>query len=148
MFTHRTIRLIGEPQRETALAAIRNLPVREEKPLEVVIREETKARGLDQNALYWAGPLADIAEQAFIVGKQYSSEVWHEYFKREYLPDLDDDELPLMVKEGYRKWDYLPNGERVLVGSTTQLTKYGFTAYLQQVEAHGAELGVMFRRAA
>lgn len=142
----RTIRLIGEQQRETAINALRHLPVNPDKPLEVVIREEKKARGQDQNALMWAGPLKDIAEQAWVNGQQYSADVWHEYFKREYLPELDDEDYERMVKDGYRKWDVLPNGERVLVGSTTQLTKYGFSVYLQQIEAHGADLGVMFRQ--
>lgn len=44
----------------------------------------------------------------------------------------------------YKKWDYMPNGERVLVGSTTDLSKYGFGQYLEQIYANGASLGVMF----
>jgi hypothetical protein len=31
-----------------------------------------------------------------------------------------------------------------LVGSTTDLTVYGFSQYLEQVTAHGASLGVQF----
>jgi len=141
----RTIRLVGEAQRETAINALRHLPVNSDRPLEIVIREEKKVRGLDQNALMWAGPLKDIAEQAWVNGRQYSAAVWHEAMKRFYLPEETDAEYERMVKDGYKKWECLPTtGEPVLVGSTTQLTKYGFSVYLQQVESHGAELGVLF----
>ncbi len=143
-FQTRQIRIVGQMQKDTAIAAIQNLPVLGDKPLVVTIGEERKARGLDANALYWAGPLRSLAEQAWVDGKQYSAEVWHEAMKREFLPELDNPEIDRQAKESYRKWDYLPNGERVLIGSTTQLTKYGFSLYLQQVEAYGASLGVLF----
>jgi hypothetical protein len=39
----------------------------------------------------------------------------------------------------------MPSGERVLIGSTTQLTVRGFAQYLTRVEAYGAqELSVEF----
>jgi hypothetical protein len=138
----RKIRLIGEIQREAAIAALRNAPIDPDKPLEYLLREEVKARKPDQNALMWSGPLADIAEQGYVDGRTFSAEVWHEYFKREYLPEEFDQAL---CKDGYRKWDYTPKGERVLVGSTTQLTVRGFALYLKQVEAYAqTELGVQF----
>ncbi|MCR4297557.1 MAG: recombination protein NinB [Gallionella sp.] len=149
-FKTRTIRLIGQSQRDIALAAVTNAPLDPDKPIEVVIREERKTRKLDQNAAYHAGPLRDIAEQAWIDGKQYSAEVWHEYFKREYLPEdgkYGDLDIELLAKEGYRKWASDPAGERVLIGSTTQLTVRGMAQYMQQVEAHGASLGVQFHEA-
>ena len=140
-FQTRQVFLRTEQQRALVTALLPNLPLDEENPLEVVIRERVKARGLDQNALMWAGPLADIAAQAWVNGRQFSAEVWHEHFKREHLPEEFDPEL---TKEGYRKWDYTPAGERVLIGSTTQLTKRGFSQYLEQIEADGAGMGVMF----
>ena len=140
-FEQRKIRLIGETQRETALALLRNLPLDPVRPLEVLFREEPKMRKLDQNAAMWAGPLRDIAEQAWVSGRQFSAEVWHETYKREFLPEEFDPEL---CKEGYRKWDYTPKGDRVLVGSSTQLTVRGFAQYLEQVIADGANRGVMF----
>lgn len=142
----RTIRLVGETQREAAIAALRHVPIDSERPLELILREEKKGRSLDANALMWAGPLREIAEQAWVDGRQYSAEVWHEAMKRWYLPEETDAEFERMVKDGYVKWAILPvNGEPVLIGSTTQLTKYGFSVYLQQVEAHGASLGVLFQ---
>lgn len=145
-YKQRTFRLIGYDQINLLAAVVRNLPVDAVNPLEVIIREEKKPRKLDQNALMWAGPLRDIAEQAWVHGKQFSAEVWHEHLKREFLPD-ESDQFGFSaerVKDGYRKWDYLPNGQRVLIGSTTQLTVKGFAHYLEQVYAYGASLGVQF----
>ena len=145
-FKTRTFRLVSHEQLNVLAALVRNLPTDPDKPLEVVVREEKRARKLDQNALMWAGPLRDIAEQAWVHGKQFSAEIWHEHIKREALPDETD---PFSfhadhVKDGYRKWDYTPKGQRVLVGSTTQLTVKGFAHYLEQVYACGASLGVQF----
>ena len=138
----RKILLRAEQQRESAIAALRNAPLDPDKPLEFVLREEVKARKPDQNALMWSGPLADIEEQGYVNGRTYKAEVWHEHFKREYLPEEFD---PALCKEGYRKWDYTPAGERVLVGSTKELTIRGFALYLKQVEAYAqVELGVQF----
>ena len=146
-FRTRIIKLVGKPQLDAAFALLRNLPLGAD--LEVVIRKAVKGRTLDQNAAMWAGPLRDISEQAWIEGRQFSIEVWHDHFKREYLPDefaISREELEHAVKhpDTYRKWDIGPGGDRVLVGSTTELTKSGFTDYLRQVEAFGAELGVQF----
>lgn len=140
-FITRTIRLVGEMQLNTALALLPNLPLDSAKPLELVIREEVRARKQDQNSAMWSGPLADIAQQAYVQGRTYSAEIWHEHFKTEYLPEEFDAEL---TKDGYVKWDFTPAGERILVGSTKQLTIKGFAQYLQQVEAYGASLGVQF----
>lgn len=138
----RKILLRAEAQREIAIRVLQNAPLDDARPLEFLLREEVKARKLDQNALMWIGPLADIAAQAYVKGRQYSAEVWHEFFKREFLPEEFDPEL---CKEGYRKWEYMPSGERVLIGSTTQLTVRGFAQYLTQVESYGAqELAVTF----
>jgi len=146
MIKTRIIILVGQPQKDLAKAAIDNLPF--EPQMEVVIRPVTKARSLDANALYWVR-LGEIAEQAWVQGRQYLPEVWAEYFKRAFLPDesiYGAEELQRRVKDidRYRKWDIAPDGSRLLTGSTTQLTAFGFSEYLQQVEAYGASLGVQF----
>lgn len=141
-FETRKIILRGEQQRETALALISNLPVDSAKPLEVLVREEVRVRKPDQNSLMWSGPLKDIAEQAYVNGRTFSDVVWHHHFKVEYLPEEYDPEL--CKDESYRKWDYTPTDERVLVGSTTDLTIKGFSLYLEQVYADGANRGVEF----
>ena len=136
----RTLILAGKPQRETVCMLIDNAP----SGVEVVIREPITRRGADANSLMWAGPLKDIAEQVWLDGKQYSAEVWHEFFKREYLPDETDPESDGLYRDGYHKWAYMPGGERVCIGSSTQLTVRGFAQYLEQVYAAGANHGVKF----
>ena len=141
-YQKRTVIIRGVEQRDLAAAMVANCPIDPHRPLAVTLGEQVKARGLDQNALMWSGPLREIAEQAWVEGRQYTAEVWHAFFKRSFLFEDDDIDLAEMVKEGYRKWDYDPEGERILVGSTTQLTKRGFSNYLEQIFAYGAGLGV------
>jgi len=148
-FTTRIIKLVGVDQRDLAVAMVKNAPIDPHNPLEIRVGEAVKVRTLDQNAAYHAGPLRDIADQAWIEGRQYSAAVLHEHFKAEYLPyegELMGDELARRVKspETYRKWDFKPNGDRVLVGSTTELTKFGFGEFMEQVQAFGSNLGVKF----
>ena len=140
-FTTRTLLLRNEPVRNNLLALVRNLPLDDAYPLEVVIREQIKGRRPSQNDLYWAGPLRDISEQGWIEGRRFDAETWHVFFRRELLPEEFDPEL---CRENYRKWEYDPGGERVLVGSTTQLTVKGFSSYLEGVYAYGAGIGVNF----
>lgn len=140
-FITRKVMLRTAAERERAIAVVQNAPLDADKPLEFLVREEEKARKPDQNALMWAGPLKDIETQAWVNGRQFSDVVWHEHFKKLYLPEEFDAEL---CKEGYRKWDYTPAGDKVLVGSTTQLTVRGFAQYLEQVYADGAGMGVEF----
>ena len=136
-----SILLISETQQAVSYNKLMNAPLDPDRPLEMVLREQVKARGMDANARMWAGPLKDIASQAWYKGAQYSAEVWHSTFKRLYLPEEFD---PDLCKEGYVKWAYDRDGERVLVGSTTQLTIKGFSVYLQKIEADGANMGVLF----
>ena len=137
----KVIRLVGKLQADTAISAIQNAPIDTERPLEVIIREEQKGRSLSANALMWAGPLNDIATQAWVHGRQYSALIWHEYFKEKFLPDFPD---LTQVKEGYRKYEETPDGKRILIGSTQKLTKHGFSLYMEQIYAYGADLGVRF----
>lgn len=141
-FQTRTLRIVDDNVRKLAIAAVQNAP----SGVEVVLRQPTKQRGLSQNALMWASALKDIAQQAWFDGRQFSEEVLHEHMKREFLPETTDPEIERLVKdpETWKKWEYLPDGERVLVGSTTKLTTYGFSQYMDQVYAFGASLGVMF----
>lgn len=140
-FDKRLIYLRAEQQRETLLSLVRNLPLDADKPLQVTIEEFRPARKMSQQALLFAGPMTDIAKQAWFEGRQHSVEVLHEFCKREFLPEEFDPEL---CRDGYRKWDIDPIGRRVLVGSTTQLTVKGYSLYLEQVFAFGSNLGVVF----
>lgn len=140
-YLQKIIRLVGKPQVEVAINALQNAPIDSQHPLEVIIRKEQTSRSLSANALMWAGPLNDIANQAWVHGRQYSALVWHEYFKEQFLPELSD---PEMTKEGYKKYEETPEGKRILVGSTSKLTKLGFSNYMEQIYSYGASLGVKF----
>lgn len=138
--------LLREPEQvERAIAAIRNAPLDPIRPLECLIREEVKERKKSQNDMMWAGPLADIAAQVWVEGRQYRAEIWHEHFKASFLPEQYDPEL--CKREDYRKWDIGPSGERTLVGSSTDLTRKGFAQYVTEIEVFGAERGVEYRAA-
>lgn len=133
----RSIILLSDQQKEIACAAIRNAP----DGIECLLREPVKIRKPDANKAMWAGPLKDIAEQAWYKGAQFSDLVWHDTYKRLFLPEEYDPEL---TKDGYVKWAFDRDGVKVLVGSTTQLTVKGFAIYMEQVYADGAQMGVMF----
>lgn len=140
-FPTRKILVVSPAQLSTAVAVLKTVPVDAVNPIEIRIGEQVKGRNKDQNALMWAGPLRDIANQAYVNGQTYSADVWHEHFKREFLPEEADIEL---TREGYQKWRYLPSGERILKASTGDLTTKGFSIYLEQIYAYGASLGVQF----
>ena len=142
-FQQRTFRVVNADVRDRLMAAIKNLPVDVERPLEVVIREVSVKRRDVQNALYWA-LLNEIAAQAWIEGRQYSADVLHEYMKRNLLPEDEPAPDELDVRDGYQKWKLDPAGDRVLIGSTTMLTVRGFANLITAVEAFGAALGVVF----
>lgn len=141
-FVQRKILLRTQEQVKRAVAALRNAPLDELKPLEFLLREEVKTRKLDQNALLWVGPLKDISEQVWVGQRQYSEEIWHQHLKELFLPEEYDAEL--CRREDYRKWDFGPDGSRILVGSTTDLTIKGFAQHLDQVHAFGGQHGVEF----
>ena len=108
----------------------------------VTLKKQT--RSLTQNNLLWA-VLTQISNQLELSGKKYSPEAWHEYFKQLFMPELTD-ELEELVKNHatYQKWDYLPNGSRILKASTTELTTKGFSEYMEQIYAFSSIEGVMF----
>jgi hypothetical protein len=134
----RTIILIGEMQRNTAISVIQNAPIDPIAPLEVVIREQVKARGLDANGYYWLR-IGEIAEQGWFNGKRYSKEVWHDYAKKHIM----NEEIVTKDGEIRSKWEETPDGGMSVI-STTLLDKRCFAEYVTAVEAFGCELGVMF----
>lgn len=93
-------------------------------PLYVEIQTGKATRSNEQNRLYWV-MLRHIAETAWIEGKQYTSEVWHEYFKRRFI-GIDD----------------LPGGG-TMASSSAKLSVEAFSRYMDDVQAIAAvELGV------
>ena len=138
-FQTRQILLRSQQQVDTLLFLIPNLPLDADKPLEVLIREQVKQRGISQNAYYWMR-LHEIAEQGWFQGRLYSADVWHEYAKKHIMPE------EIITKDGEirSKWVESPDGSRVVI-STTQLAKACFAEYTEMVEAFGAGLGVRFK---
>lgn len=101
------------------------------KPLRVIITAEEKKRNNEQNKFYWGAVLSAIAEQAWVNGRQYDKDTWHEYLARRF---------------GVQEEVTLPDGEIVTRRkSTTQMTVGEFSEYLNRVQAYAAtELGVEF----
>jgi len=97
---------------------------RTKHPLVVECKPESTKRSTLQNKYYWA-VLHQIEEQAWIEGRQYSSEVWHEAAKRRFIGLVD-----------------LPGGG-TMAQSTTTLSTKEFLDYVTKVEAWAQqELGV------
>ncbi len=139
-----TFILVNECARKSAQTVLANLPI--DGSIQIVIGPKKAIRTPDQSSLMWAGPLNDIAEQAWVNGRQYSAETWHEFFKRRFLPEgTEDDYERRITKKWNGKYAIGPDGERDLIGSTTQLSTYGMGIYITEIEAYGAsELGVRF----
>lgn len=101
------------------------------EPLRVIVTSDEKKRNAEQNRFYWGVALRDISEQAWIDGKQFDKDAWHEYFSRKFgvCEDLT-----------------LPDGEIITRRkSTTQMTVGEFSTYVNQVQAWAANhLGVEF----
>lgn len=138
-FQTRTILLRSEKQRDLAHILIDTVPLDDEKPLEVVIGERHEKRSVLQNRMMWA-ELDRIARRvAHTTGIGYTASSWHIFFNQEFLPEEYEEGI---TKRGYVKWEYLPNGNRICIGSTTELTKKGFNEYMEQIHAYVAGLGV------
>jgi len=95
---------------------------------EVVFRPYKHKRSIEQNARYWA-ILNDIADQLKPDGREYSPEVWHEYFKSKFI-GKDTVEV---------------NGDVVLVPkSSTKLNVEDFGIFMTKVEVWAVNNGVQF----
>ena len=130
----------GQSQRESCLLVISNLPL--DGTMQVTIAPYVKPGSAAQRRGMWGVRLAEIAEQAWLDGRQYSPVIWHEHFKHKFLPDANEDGITL---PGYQKWVELPGGELQMVGSTERLTTKGRAEYMDRVEAFcGVDLGVRF----
>lgn len=101
------------------------------EPLRVIVTAEEAPRHAQQNRFYFGAVLKAISEQAWIDGRQFSKDAWHEYFAHRF---------------GISEELELPSGEIILRRkSTTQMTVGEFSEYLNQIQAYAAaELGVEF----
>ncbi|MCK2097532.1 recombination protein NinB [Thauera aromatica] len=101
------------------------------KPLRVIVTEDERKRTAEMNRFYWGPVLTTIAEQAWVGGRRFDKDVWHEHYARKF---------------GVFEELVLPDGEIVTRRkSTTQMTVGEFSSYLNQVQADAAsEIGVCF----
>jgi len=101
------------------------------RPLRIIATNDEAKRNNEQNKRYWGFILKKISEQAWVSGKTYSTDVWHEYLARKF---------------GVCEDVILPDGEIIIRRkSTTQMTVSEFTEYMTHCEAHAIQhLGVDF----
>lgn len=90
------------------------------KPLAVEVREHKARRSGQQNRRYWA-LLRFVADNAWVGGRTFSDEAWHEQFKRQFI-GLED----------------LPSGGTAGI-STASLDVGAFTAYMDTIEQYAAQ---------
>ena len=103
-------------------------------PLAVRVYEYASKASDEQRALIWV-VMAQVADQAWIGGRQFDAETLHEHAKRLLLPEE--------TAKGKKKWCVLPNGERALAIGTEDLDRKEKTAYIDALMAWAAaELGI------
>lgn len=104
-------------------------------PLRVIVTEEEMDRLDEQIGYYFGACIKQITEQAWVNGKQYSKEVWHEHFAKLFLPAT---ELAL------------PDGEIVIKRGSIARGKISLkkmNIFVREVEAFATtELSVEFDR--
>lgn len=121
-------RMVSAIRQNWAAAAL------EGTPLGVRVSPYKQSRSDEQNALMWVW-LGQIAQDAWIAGKQFGAEVWHEHCKQAFYPDENS--------RGDKKWRELPDGSMQCVGSTTRLDAQEMSDYMNKLAAFAAnELGV------
>ncbi|MDR0770164.1 MAG: recombination protein NinB [Burkholderiales bacterium] len=99
-------------------------------PLYIIVTTAEKKRNTLQNArLWWL--YKTIAEQAWVNGRQFDKDAWHEFFARKHCPKTE------MV---------LPDGEIITRRKSTAEMNIGeFSEYMQNIEIDATtELGVRF----
>ena len=101
-------------------------------PLRLILTTAERKRHEDQNRHDFGAGLRAISEQAWVGGRQYDKDVWHEHVAEKFCAKVD-----------------CPNpltGEiRLRRKSTTEMGVKEFAEYVKQVQAYAAtELGVVF----
>lgn len=114
--------------RTQASQLVTSLPVDQDKPLVLEIKEMT--RSLAQNALFWA-VMTDIAEQVVWHGRKLAKEDWKHVlsaalYQQDVVPNLSGD------------------GFVVLGKSTSKMTVREMRDLIELAQAFGAEQGVKF----
>jgi hypothetical protein len=127
----------ADVERFMAFMRANRKPMAEQKRfLQVTVAEYKSNRSNEQNAYMWAGILEPMEQQAMIAGARFKADIWNELGKELFLPDVN--------AKGQEKWQYLPNGSRRLMMSTSDLNHEEMTLYLHALAAYAVdELGVL-----
>lgn len=103
------------------------------KALRIIVTEDDADRLDEQIAYYFGVVIKTISEQAWVDGRQFSKDAWHEQLARDFLP-------PIEIQ--------LPDGEIVIRRQSIARGKIGVKAmakFTQDVTVFAAsELGVVF----
>jgi hypothetical protein len=102
-----------------------------DQALRLIVTADEQKRNAEQNRYYFGVVMRAIAEQAWVNGRQFSKDVWHEHFAR---------------KHGVMEEMTLPTGEIIVRRkSTTEMSVGEFSNYTNLVMADAAqEFGVEF----
>lgn len=96
------------------------------KPLAIEIKPEKTKRSVEANKYHWQ-MLNQIAEQAWVDGRQYEAKIWHLYYCEKFLGVYE-----------------LPNGKTSPLGSS-DLSVEEFNTLDRKIEADAAQTyGVIF----
>jgi hypothetical protein len=123
-----TFLLRSDNIRQNCISAIQQLPANPDKPLQVIIQEDT--RSLAQNRMLWAC-LHDVSSQVVWYGKKLDSESWKHIFSaslkgQETVPGI--------------------NGGFVVLGqSTSKMRVSEMRDLIELIFAFGAEQGVKWK---
>jgi len=101
------------------------------QPLRIVVTAEERRRTSEANRYYWGVVLRDIADQAWVQGRQFDKDTWHAYFADVH---------------GVKVEITLPDGRiHMTRKSTSEMSVGEFSEYLARVQADAAnEFGVTF----
>lgn len=124
---HKTFVLRSDTHAEAVISFIRaNAPamVKAGTPLAVTVSESKSKRSQEQNARLHA-LLQDIAENAWVEGRQFDMETWKEFFRQKFIGTEEIN---------------LPDGRRIERGiSTTTLDVGAFTLFMQNIEQYAQD---------
>lgn len=102
-------------------------------PLKVIVAEEESDRFDEQVKYYFGIVVKTIAEQAWVEGRRYDKDAWHEQLARDFLPTREI---------------VTPDGEIILKRSSIargRISNKAMAKYTQEVTAYATtELGVIF----
>ena len=121
-----TLILRTAEQREICIVHLRGAPL----PLSIQVEPHIEGDQAHERGWYW-WDLGIIADQIVVDGRKRHRETWHEYYRRKFLPIVDE---------------FTIDGKTIFIyQSTEKLSIKGRREYRYQVESDAVqELGVMF----